>query len=158
MNRWIAWTGTGGGSDQIDTFYEMLHPEDPTKYLFNGEYMEMESYVEEINCLGRPVPIHMRVYESIHGRIMSFDSKNRIALARKSSAHMRELDTWVAWIKLGKARNVHEFDEAVSMGTISGHMLCGDCDGNIAYRHMGLMPIRAKGIDRRLPTPGTQQG
>jgi len=111
--------------------------------------------VEEIPCLGRSAPIRQRVYHSIHGPVFAFDLKNGLAMAKKSSAHLRELDTWVGWMKTCQARNVHEFDEANRLGTISGHMLCGDCEGNIAYRHIGLMPIRAKGIDRRLPTPGT---
>src|SRR5512139_1678940 len=60
-----AWTSTTGSSDVIDTYMEVLKPGDPSKYFFNGEYLDMEVRTEKIcnysgSCEDR------KIYRTIH--------------------------------------------------------------------------------------------
>ena len=43
-----AWTSTTGGSDVIDTYMEVLNPDDHTQYRYNGEFIDMEVRTETI--------------------------------------------------------------------------------------------------------------
>ena len=47
-NTYGAWTTTSGLSDGVDTYIEILHPLNKTKYLFNGSWHQMEQRIETI--------------------------------------------------------------------------------------------------------------
>src|SRR4030042_6216246 len=42
VSEWGAWTTTSGLSDGVDTYIEVLHPLNKTKYLFKNKWYSME--------------------------------------------------------------------------------------------------------------------
>src|SRR3546814_3178387 len=69
--------------------------------------------------------------------------------------HGRELDTWVAFAEMGRAKSLAEFREkgVDRLGWNLGACYGGE-DGTIAYFEAGALPKKAAGVDPRLPTPG----
>jgi len=47
-NSYGAWTTTSGLSDGVDTYIEILHPFNKTKYRYNGQWYQMENRTEII--------------------------------------------------------------------------------------------------------------
>ena len=75
------------------------------------------------------------------------------AMVRRSAHWMRELRTFDALAGLWSARNVRDADRAMQGATMSFNVFMADTGGHTAYRYAGLIPLRAKGFDSRLPLP-----
>jgi penicillin amidase len=54
-----------------------------------------------------------------------------------------------------QATNVSQFEEGIQEVYMPLHCIYADREGNIAYWHVGLLPVRPDGFDPRLPLPGT---
>jgi len=152
-NAHLAWSTTTGVNDQTDIFVETLHPTDSTRYRFKGEWRTMEERTEIIAVKGSE-PVKITCYRTVHGPVIQLDEKNRKAYARKASYWNRELETFQAIAAMARARNVHEFGKACALIPTSHNWFCATQDGDIGFWFCGLSPIRAAGIDPRLPTPG----
>ena len=75
------------------------------------------------------------------------------AMVRRSAHWMRELRTFDALAGLWSAQNVRDADRAMQEATMSFNVFMADIGGHTAYRYAGLVPLRAKGFDPRLPLP-----
>ncbi len=152
-NAYLAWSTTTGVNDQTDIFVETLHPTDSKLYRFRGQWLTMEERTETITVKGGE-PVRLTCYRTVHGPVIQLDEKNRKAYARKASYWDRELETFQAIAAMAKARNVQEFGRACALIPTSHNWLCATQDGDIGFWFCGLTPIRAAGVDPRLPTPG----
>ena len=155
-----AWTSTTGASDVIDTYIEVLKPDSPTQYLFNGAFLEMEVRTERIcdywgNCEDR------KIYRTIHGPVVAVDLINNLAYTVKLPYYKDELAAEEGWSLFQQAKNIREFQDAVITIQPSHNFYWIDRLGNIGYWHAGTYPIKpvyGKGgrlIDPRLPLWGT---
>ncbi|MCW8984121.1 MAG: penicillin acylase family protein [Thermoanaerobaculales bacterium] len=107
-------------------------------------------------------PFTFPVVRSPHGPIVSpfpYDPTNPppegtpiVAFAYGNWGH--EVDMMDVLLKFATAESVAEFDEAVEMAGASVHFTYADRDGNIGYWMAGWEPIRAAGVDPRLPMYG----
>lgn len=152
-NSHLAWSTTTGVNDQTDIFVETLHPTDSRRYRFKGEWREMEERTETIHVKGGE-PVELTCRRTIHGPVVQVDERNRKAYARKASYWDKELETFSAIAAMARARNVDEYGKACALIPTSHNWICATQDGDIGYWFCGLTPIRATGIDPRLPTPG----
>ncbi len=147
-----AWTLTSGGSDNSDIYVEVLNPADPTQYLFNGEWLDLECRDENIGVAFAGVHTET-LCTSVHGPILGSDGAT--ALSFKNVTYGKELQSLEAWASLGKANNINEFASSLADVAYNFNVLYADRTGNIAYWHIGHIPIRAEGANRFLPLPGT---
>lgn len=152
-NAYLAWSTTTGVNDQTDIFVETLHPTDNTLYRFRGEWRRMEEHTETIAVKGGD-PVTLTCYRTVHGPVVQIDEKNRKAYARKASYWDKELDTFEAIALMARARTIQDFAKACSLIPTSHNWFCATQDGDIGFWFCGLTPLRAPGIDPRLPTPG----
>lgn len=152
-NPYLAWSTTTGVNDQTDIFVETLDPKDPTRYKFKGEWKTMEKRTETINVAGGN-PVTLEVFRTVHGPVVQIDRQNNRAYSRMSTYWDKEIDTFRAIFRFHTARNVHEFGEACAYITTSHNFFCATQEGDIGFWFCGRTPIRAPGIDPRLPTPG----
>jgi acyl-homoserine lactone acylase PvdQ len=155
-----AWSLTSANHDVRDVFAEVLcNPDDSpatresTHYMFDGECRPFEIF--DAGTLN-DVPISYPV--SVHGPMIGTATSNGrpIALTRKRSTFGRD-GLNLAGLKdmtEGDATTPDKFWEAANKFGFTfnwGYM----SRSNVAYFSSGRLPVRAPGLDRRLPTSGT---
>ncbi len=159
-NRNLAWSHMVGMCDNVDVYQEILHPLNKEKYLFNGNWLDMEKRTEKISVAGGDVK-EITIYRTLHGPVFSpfpFDpmtAKVDRVYSKKLAHWKKEALSTEGWWKMMMARDASEFGEGASMIMTSLHTSYADTGGNIGYWHTGLNPQRQEGFDPRLPLPGT---
>lgn len=153
-NSHLAWTTTSGASDLVDIFAEKLDPQNRYRYLYRGEYREMERRVE-VMAVRDSSPVEVEVVRTVHGPVIEWDEKAGVAYSLSASFRGREMETMRAMLGFNRARSVEEFEKYVPYIWLSHNFFVADREGNIGFWHCGKPPLRASGIDHRLPTPGS---
>lgn len=155
-----AWSITSANQDVRDIFAEMLCEPDgsePTRtsghYMFNGECTPFEQF--DAGTLGG-VPITFP--KSIHGPVVGTATSNGEFIALTSKRSTFGFDS----LNLGAPRDMTEGDADTAENFFTAAHKFGftfnwgyaNREG-IAYFASGRLPVRAEGLDRRLPTLGT---
>jgi len=153
-NERLAWSTTTGVGDQTDIFVEELNPAKNRQYRFKGQWRDMEKRTETIAVRGA-APATVEVYRTVHGPVVSFDEEGGRAYSQAATYWGRENEAMSAIYAFNRARTIQEFGAAAAKIASSHNWLCATQDGDIGYWYVGRSPIRAAGIDPRLPTPGT---
>ena len=163
-----AWTSTTGNSDVMDTYIEILNPANPHQYLFNGQWVDMESRIETIfDAAGNPHDF--TINRTIHGPILDTDltSNPPVAFTMKTPYYKNELAAEEGWSMFQQADNLFEFDKACKHVYPSHNFYLADKNGNIGYWHSGQFPVKpttgiatpefpeGRPIDDRFPLWGT---
>ncbi len=173
-----AWSLTTGVSDAVDIRAELLcEPggEKPTvdskHYVFKGKCVAMESRDETIDWnlppanLADPTTAELPGSETItidrtgHGPVFfrgTVDDKP-VAWVRQRQFWKRELESFGAfagWNSSSETKSVADFFRAADRMTVSFNVFYAD-SRNIGYYHIGEYPLRARGVDPRLPSWGT---
>ena len=150
-----GWLLTNAEIDNADTFVEKLNPANKYQYWFQNRWHNMQRRVETIRVKGGNAT-KLEIAYTVHGVVTDWDLKNGRAFSRKIAGDAsRRLSTWAAMIDMGRARDMKQFETAVSTLTSTFGVCYGDEKGQIAFWSAGLYPLRAPGVDPRLPTPGT---
>jgi penicillin amidase len=165
VSEFGAWTSTTGASDVIDTYIEVLNPENKYQYWFNGAWRDMEKRTERIYGYWKTGYYEERdVYRTIHGPIIAWDwgpGRTNSCYTIKSPYYKNELAAEEGWSLFQQAKNIWEFQDAVKTIQPSHNFFWIDRLGNIGYWHAGTFPIKpttgvgGRIIDDRLPLYGT---
>jgi penicillin amidase len=155
-NDHLAWTTTSGITDMVDIFVEELNPQNKRQYLYKGKYRDMECRTEVIKVKGQE-PKQIEVCRTVHGPVIAWDEKEGLAYSRAASFAGRETSNLEGFYGFNRARNIEEFARAAEKIYTNHNFFVATADGDIGYWHCGRPPIRARGQDPRLPTPGTGQ-
>jgi len=156
-NEDIAWGLTIVGTDQIDIFVEQLDPGDPSRVLHQGSYEPLRVESETIAVRGEQ-PRAVTFEFSRHGPIIHKDVERGVAYAVRSFAQEPGTAPYLGSLRVDQAGNCREFLDAMdNWKSPSENMICGDVDGNIAWRASALTPNRSGPTPwyGRLPVPGT---
>jgi penicillin G amidase len=150
-----GWLLVSGSSEAGTMFAEKLNPRNRYEYWYKGAWKRMERRTERFKVKDGATVTH-EVAWTIHGPVIAWDAENGTAYAQQMGVHGRELDTWVAFAEMGRAKSLAEFREkgVDRLGWNLGACYGGE-DGTIAYFEAGALPKKAAGVDPRLPTPGT---
>ena len=150
-----GWLLVSGSSEAGTMFAEKLNPKNRYEYWYKGAWKPMEHRTETFKVKDGATVTH-EVAWTIHGPVIAWDAENGTAYAQQMGVQGRELDTWVAFAEMGRAKSLDEFREkgVDRLGWNVGACYGGE-DGTIAYFEAGALPKKAAGIDPRLPTPGT---
>jgi penicillin G amidase len=153
-NDRLGWGLTIVGTDQHDVFVETLNPADQDSVRWNGAWEPLRIVREEIKVKdGAAQTVVMKF--SRHGPIFHEDRVRNVAFALRSALHERGTAAYLTGLRLSQARTCRDFLEAATYWYApSENLICGDVDGNIAWRASALTPGR-KGFTGRLPVPGT---
>jgi penicillin amidase len=166
-NNDIAWGFTSGLTDEDDLYVEKTTG--PEKYMYKGQERQMSCRDEKFDYRSPPsdatsfldlkpfVPESgsetRRICRTIHGPVQG--RGNGVAFARRYAIWGQEFGTLVGLVGVSKAKNVFEVDKAMAGVTWNENLMAADSQGNIGYWHPGLLPIKPRGYDERLPFPGT---
>lgn len=152
-NRDIAWGVTNLSADSQDLFIEKVNPDNPHQYEFEGEWLDMTVFEEEIKVNGAE-SVMLTVRATHHGPLLNnIDEELTDSLAVRWTAFEPSRLLKAVYL-LNRAANYEEFHEALSYwDTAAQNVVYADREGNIAYQATGRYPIR-EGWDGTLPIAG----
>jgi len=140
-----AWSMQVGHAHTLDYYFE------PPQAVF----LHRE---ETINVLGGD-PQTVQIWRSSHGPIIEplmYDPENppEIIVSWAYAHWMRDAQGIETMLRLARAESIAEFDAGIELFPVSQHTTYIDRDGNIAYWMSGYDPVRAEGVDPRVPSFG----
>ena len=152
-NERVAWCITHAAADYQDFYVERFHPDDPTRYEFQGEWLEAERSEEIIHVRGATSAV-IPLTVTRHGPIIVGDPTSGYALAGRYSATEQPNTGFRCLLPMLKARTVAEFDESMrDWVDPCNNLVMADVDGNIGYLMRGKVPVRSR-LNGFLPVPG----
>ncbi len=163
VSEWGAWTTTSGLSDGVDTYIEILHPLNRTKYLFNHRWCTMERRIETIYDVNG-TPHEFECLRTVHGPVLSINWTQRhggFAISQRMTFWKEEQHTLEGVLSFQQCHNITEFEQGVSKIVSSHNWFWVDRNGDVGYYHAGWYPIRPRYgffhrlIDDRFPLVGT---
>jgi penicillin amidase/acyl-homoserine-lactone acylase len=153
-NRSLGWAHTVNAPDLIDIYVLEMNPDNPNQYKFDGEWRNLEVGKAPIKVkLWGPFSwtAKREILWSVHGPVVRQDH----GVYAIRYAGMGDIRTVEQWYRMGKARNLDEWMEAMRMHAIpSLNSAYADREGNIAYLYNAKFPIRAEGYDWKQYLPG----
>jgi penicillin amidase len=149
-----AWTTTTGASDLTDTYVEKLNPDDDRQYQFNGQWEDMDCRTETYTFRGVPFD-REEICRTRHGPVLAFDEDNNTAYSLRYAWFNREQQTVEGFFRYQEVSSVEDFATFANYLGSNHNMFYSDDQGNFGYWHPGNHPVRADGIDLRLPQDGT---
>jgi len=167
VSKYGAWTSTTGVSDVMDTYIEILNPDNHSEYLFNGQYIPMEVRTEVVYGLFRTFDVTFPVYRTIHGPVVSWDHEHNLCVTIKSPFYKNDMAAEEGWLHFQEAKNIGDMHLACSLVQPNHNFYWVDTAGNIGYWHSGAFPVKpttgiatedfpeGRPIDDRLPLYGT---
>ena len=156
-NERVAWGLTIVGTDQIDVFVEQLNPEDPAQVRYGNDWEPLRVERETIAVRGEQ-PVEVELEFSRHGPIVYKDIERGVAFAVRSFAQEPGTAPYLSSLRADQVADCLEFLDAMRYWlSPSENMICGDVEGNIAWRASALTPSRSGPTPwyGRLPVSGT---
>jgi penicillin amidase len=154
-NRRAAFSSTAGIDNIEDIYAEKLNPENPRQYWYKGAWRDMEVRSHAFRVKDKPEPVIKEEMYTVHGPVFFVDEAKHVAFSKRLSCKETFLQGLASFYDLMHAETVDEFYRAAQQSDMSINYFFASTDGDIAYYHLGLHPIRPAGYDTRLPAPGT---
>jgi penicillin amidase len=166
-NAHVAFGLTSGLSQTNALYVEHLVPGNPDAYYFHGQVRQMDCRVETFKYQSPPSSLlptggipsppqsgsfSARLCRTVHGPVQA--RVGNIAYARRYATWDREIETLSALAGVDTARSVADVNRALAGASWNENLAAADDRGHIGYWHPGLLPIRPKNWDERLPYPG----
>ena len=162
-----VWGLTTGESSTIDSFIVELDPANDHRYLYKGEYRDMECRTETVDYrtssngvpnVSEPEPgnnsVDVEVCRTVHGPVVARSADKKFARSVQYAMWKREVETIEAVHDWNRVDTFPEFYAAMAKATWNENTMYADADGNIAYFHPGLHPWRHPATDQRFPIKG----
>jgi acyl-homoserine lactone acylase PvdQ len=151
-----AWSLTSAGSDTNDQFAETLCGGSDFKYMFKGKCRRMGAV--NAGTIGGEGGGPVKYRTTVHGPVFGYGTSGgkRVALAFKRSSYGKDILWQLMFKRLSTNRvsGLKSFYAAAATSPFTFNVAYAD-DRNIATYSAGLLPIRDKRVDPRLPTKGT---
>jgi acyl-homoserine lactone acylase PvdQ len=149
-----AWSLTSAGSDTNDQFVETLCGGSKVKYMYKGKCRKM-GRVDAGNIKGEGEVVFNT---TVHGPVQGYAKSGgkTVAITFKRSSYGKDI-LWQLMFKrlsTGQVSGLKSFYAAAATSPFTFNVAYAD-DKNIATYSAGLLPIRDKRVDPRLPTKGT---
>lgn len=154
-NRRAAFSSTAGIDNIEDIYAEKLNPDNPRQYWYKNTWRDMEVRTHSFKVKNKSEPIVKEELYTVHGPVFFVDQDNKVAFSKRLSCKDRFLKGLASFYDLMNAETVRQFNLAAQKSDMSINYFFANVDGDIAYYHLGLHPIRPARYDIRLPAPGT---
>jgi penicillin amidase len=168
-NAHVAFGVTSGLSQTDSLYVEHLVPGHPDEYYYRGGIKQMDcrdetfaynppptTVLNPTGLLSSPPQkgsVTLHLCRTVHGPVQA--RVGNIAYARRYATWGREIGTLSGLADVDTARNIADINRAIAKVSWNENLMAADDRGNIGYWHPGLLPVRPKGFDERLPYPGT---
>jgi len=147
-----AWGLTSGVADLEDIFVSTL--KEGTTYLHNGEERQLEEVKFTLKIKGQPDKEVIQ-YRTVHGPVLLKSNGSKAVYSLRSAFWKKEVAGTAALFDLYTAKTPSDFSAFAAKIPVSFNLFFATKQGDIGYRYCGLMPMRARGVDPRLPTIDT---
>lgn len=152
QNNDVCWTFTNVMADVQDLFVERVEDD---RYLFEDEWLPLQTVREEIAVKGRPEPVVLDVKLTHHGPIVNealgADGDEPLALAWQT---LSEPTTFTGMFELLEIESGPELVAKLAGHTSpASNLIWADRHGSIGYKLIGRLPLRRGGCPD-LPKPG----
>jgi acyl-homoserine lactone acylase PvdQ len=162
--RDYAWSATSAGSDNIDTFAEVLC-KDKFHYMYRGTCRPMEKLEKAESWAPNAIDSTeagsqtLTAYRTVHGIVFARGKvgRRKVAFVHERSTYFHEADSVVGIAQLnepGFTTGVAGFKKAISNIGFTFNWAYVDSE-HIAYALSGAMPQRARGTSPDFPILGT---
>ncbi|MGQ0736390.1 MAG: penicillin acylase family protein [Acidobacteriota bacterium] len=154
-NDRLAWGFTILGMDQQDIYVEQTDPDNPNRYLADGQWRDMRVERELVWVRGRDEPVTFDVKLTRHGPVLYENTTRHRAFALRWVGAEPGGAGYLGSLNVMQTRNWKEFNDALPKAWyIPSHSLVyADVEGNYGYIGVALTPVR-KNWDGLLPVPG----
>ncbi|MDA1128459.1 MAG: penicillin acylase family protein [Chloroflexi bacterium] len=152
-NGKVSWSVTHTAADYQDLYVEQFKENEPTKYLYQDQWLDAETYNETIKVRGGS-DVRIKTTVTQHGPVMAGDPAQGSGLAFKYTATERA-STWpdILW-KMLRANNSRELVDGMrDWVDPCNNLLFADIHGDMGYLCRGRIPIRTR-VNGWLPVPG----
>ncbi|MEO1050906.1 MAG: acylase [Bacteroidota bacterium] len=143
FNDYLGWTHTNNTIDNADTYELQLSGDG---YLLDGKVKAFEKSTKTLKIKavdGSIAEKEIEIWHSEHGPVVK--KGNQKALAVRMVGYDRP-DSFLQWVRMGKAKNFEAFEEALQMSQIPfWNVMYADKQDNIFYLFNGLVPKRSNG-------------
>ena len=140
--------------DMIDTFVLTMHPDDPLKYRFDGEWLTLTERTLKLRVklfAGIRITVKRKVYDSVYGPTVKTDH-GTYAIRYGGFEDAGALDQW---FHMSMAQTKADWDAAMATHQLPMfNTVYADKAGNIAYIYNAKIPLRDPGYDWTLYLPG----
>lgn len=153
-NQDAAWAITHASNDYQDLYVEKLDPDQPGKYLHQGQWFDVEVKQETILVKGGPAEA-ITLMKTLHGPVLKYDPKSGSALAFKYTSLEKHNHTFDCFLPMMKAKTCDDLEEAVRLWVDpSNNMVFADKNGDIGYINRGQVPVRSTVANYWVPVSG----
>jgi len=147
----LAWTITTGYSDNVDIFQVALNPNNPQQYWHGGTWIDMNCRAEQIQVRGVGF-VTVPICETIHGPLIA--QAEGYAFAMREAYRGHEGGQFEHVLGLIRATSPAQVESAASQASYNFNLFVADIAGNIAFYHVGRIPMRAPGSNPLFPLNG----
>lgn len=153
-NENIGWGITLSFTDIEDVFVEKFTDDTCTTYMHDGKLKDTKIIEEKIFIKNENLPHIEKVYETVHGILISDVTGNSSMKLTLCSMAYQPGTAVKGWFLLNKANNWNDFVEGVKNITAPGlNIVYADKQNNIGYYNSGKVPMRDKAT-ASVPQPG----
>ncbi|MBN1347327.1 MAG: acylase [Phycisphaerae bacterium] len=153
-NRDLGWAHTVNHPDLVDIYVLETNPDNPMQYKFDGQWrdLKVETVQIKVKLIGdKSMTLDRKARYSVHGPVIR-QTHGTYAVRYAGYGNIRQVEQWY---RMGKARNIDEFEKAVRIRALpSFNIGYADAKGNIWYIYNALLPKRAEGYDWKKYLPG----
>jgi len=150
----FAWGLTTGAADTEDIFY--FATEGTDSYRYGSEVKPLTKITNTFKVKGGSDQTVVQ-QRTIFGPVVLSSTGSHVVFARRSSFWNQELKSLEAFVNVYQARTPDEIETAMKAASMNFNFFYATPKGDIGYRYLGRMPIRAEGLDPRFPTPAEPQ-
>lgn len=153
-NDHLGWAHTNNYPDLIDVYRLEINPENKNQYRLDGAWRDLEV---------RSAPIKVKIFwfiswtvkEEVLWSVYGPTIRRPHGVYAVRYAGIGDVRQVEQWYRMNKARNLHEWEQAVRMATLPMfNCTYADRDGNILYHYQALLPLRGEGYDWKKYLPG----
>jgi len=163
--RDYAWSATSAGSDNVDTFAEVLCGGSKYKYKYKGKCLKMEKLVRDLswkpNAIDKTAAgkAKLKVYRTVHGLVTHYGTSNgkKVAYVTSRTTYLHEADSIVGFRRFNQPDQMSspkKFHKSASKIQFTFNWAFLN-DKHTAYYLSGAYPKRAKGTSPDFPVLGT---
>lgn len=139
--------------DQEDLYVYETNPDNPSEYLYKGQWEPMKTVTEKIAVKGKQEKL-TELQFTRHGPVIYQDRDNNRAFAVRAAWLEPGMAPYLGSLSYMGAENWEDFSKAMNnWGSPSENQIYADTDGNIGWKPGGLTPVR-ENWDGLLPVPG----
>ncbi|QIQ88018.1 MAG: penicillin acylase family protein [Erythrobacter sp.] len=161
FNKDVAWTHTVTAARHFTVYALTLDPADPTRYVLDGETIDMEAREVAVPMPGGAEPVTRTVYFTRFGPVVSIPGTpfvwgKSMAFAIRDANRFNQR-AFEAWIRIGKSETVHEIEDAVSetLGISWVNTIAADRAGDALHADITAVPNVSAAKIEECSTPFT---